>query len=149
MTRRRRSAFTLWEIATVLLVLAIVATLTAPAFVSLGAEKDRTSMDVLLKLLRDTRTLAIEHSVEASLIIDPETGHYRVDTTSSFGSGRVAEDTLRFAAAEGLESTLPRIRYLFRPTGAGFGDSVAVRGSDSTRLIILDTWSGLPHAIAR
>jgi hypothetical protein len=87
--------------------------------------------------------------VEATLIIDPESGHYRVDTTSSFGTGKVAEDTLRFAAAEGLESNLPRIRYVFRPTGAAFGDSVTLRGADSTRVLFIDTWSGMTHAIAR
>ena len=146
---RTRRGFTLWEIATVLLILAIVATLTAPAYVKLGSERDQTSADMLLKLLRDTRSLAIHHAVEATLIIDPETGHYRVDSTSSFGSGRVAEDTLRFAATEGLESDLPRIRYVFRSTGAGFGDSVTVRGADSTRVILIDIWSGIPNAIAR
>ena len=148
-TARRRSGFTLWEIATVLLIIAIVASLTAPAFVKLGEERDQTSEDVLVKLLRDTRLLAIEHAVDATLLIDPENGHYRVDTTSSFGSGRVAEDTLHFAAADKLESDLPRLRYVFRPTGAAFGDSVIVRGSDSTRVIVVDTWSGMPHAIAR
>jgi prepilin-type N-terminal cleavage/methylation domain-containing protein len=146
---RRRSGFTLWEIATVMLIMAIVATLTAPAYVKLGEERDKTSVDLLVKLLRDTRALAIERTVEATLIIDPETGHYRVDTTSSFGSGRVAEDTLHFAATEGLESDLPRLRYVFRPTGAAFGDSVLVRGSDTTRVVIVDTWSGMAHAIAR
>jgi prepilin-type N-terminal cleavage/methylation domain-containing protein len=146
---RRRAGFTLWEIATVLLIIAIVSTLTAPAFVRLGAERDSTSADRFVKLLRDTRTLAIEHAVEATLIIDPRTGHYRVDTTSSFGSGRVAEDTLRFAATEGLESDLPRLRYVFRPTGAAFGDSVTVRGTDSSRVLVIDTWSGVPHAVAR
>jgi prepilin-type N-terminal cleavage/methylation domain-containing protein len=148
-TARRRSGFTLWEIATVLLIIAIVASLTAPAFVKLGEERDQTSEDLLVKLLRDTRTLAIEHAVEATLLIDPENGHYRVDTTSSFGSGRVVEDTLRFGAADKLESDLPRIRYVFRPTGAAFGDSVIVRGSDSTRVLVVDPWSGMPHAIAR
>ena len=144
-----RRGFTLWEIATVLLIIAIVASLTAPAFVKLGDERDKTSEDILVKLLRDTRTLAIEHAVEATLLIDPENGHYRVDTTSSFGSGRVVEDTLHFAAADKLESSLPRLRYVFRPTGAAFGDSVIVRGSDSTRVLIMDPWSGMPHAIAR
>ena len=148
-TARRRGGFTLWEIATVLLIIAIIASLTAPAFVKLGEERDQTSEDLLVKLLRDTRTLAIEHAVEATLLIDPENGHYRVDTTSSFGSGRVAEDTLRFGAADKLESDLPRIRYVFRPTGAAFGDSVIVRGSDSTRVLVVDPWSGMPHAIAR
>ena len=148
-TPRRRSAFTLWEIATVLLIVAIVAGLTAPAFVRLGQQEAMTSTDAVVKLLRDTRTLAIEHSVEARVIIDPKTGHYRVDTTSSFGSGPVAEDTLRFAASEGLESDLPRIRYVFRPTGAAFCDSVTIHGTDSTRVLTVDTWSGVPHAIAR
>jgi prepilin-type N-terminal cleavage/methylation domain-containing protein len=148
-TVRHRAGFTLWEIATVLLILAIVASLTAPAYVKLGEEQDQSSADMLMKLVRDTRSLAIAHAVEATLIIDPETGHYRVDTTSSFGSGRVAEDTLHFSATEGLESDLPRIRYVFRSTGAGFGDSVIVRGGDSTRVILIDTWSGIPNAIAR
>ena len=146
---RARSGFTLWEIATVMLIVAVVATLTAPAFVSLGQDRPQTSEDVLVKLLRDTRLLAIERAVVATLIIDPESGHYRVDTTSSFGTGKVAEDTLRFAAAEGLESNLPRIRYVFRPTGAAFGDSVTLRGADSTRVLFIDTWSGMTHAIAR
>jgi prepilin-type N-terminal cleavage/methylation domain-containing protein len=146
---RARRGFTLWEIATVLLIIAIVASLTAPAFVSLGQDRPETSEDALVKLLRDTRTLAIEHSVEATLLIDPKTGHYRVDSTSSFGSGRVAEDTLRFAATEGFESDLPRLRYVFRPSGAAFGDSVIVRGADSTRLLRIDTWSGVPRATAR
>lgn len=146
---RARRGFTLWEIATVLLIIAIVASLTAPAFVRLGEDRDKTSQDILVKLLRDTRTLAIEHAVEATLLIDPENGHYRVDTTSSFGSGRVVEDTLHFAAADKLESDLPRIRYVFRPTGAAFGDSVVVRGSDSTRVVLIDPWSGMPHAITR
>jgi hypothetical protein len=132
-----------------MLIVAVVATLTAPAFVSLGQDRPQTSEDVMVKLLRDTRKLAIERAVEATLIIDPESGHYRVDTTSSFGTGKVIEDTLRFAAAEGLESNLPRIRYVFRPTGAAFGDSVMLRGADSTRVLFIDTWSGMTHAIAR
>jgi prepilin-type N-terminal cleavage/methylation domain-containing protein len=145
----RRSGFTLWEIATVLLIIAVVASLTAPAFVQLGEQRAQTSEDLLVKLLRDTRSLAIEHSVEATLLIDPTNGHYRVDTTSSFGSGRVAEDTLHLAAADKIETSLPRIRYVFRPTGAAFGDSVTLRGMDSTRVLMIDTWSGMPHAIAR
>jgi prepilin-type N-terminal cleavage/methylation domain-containing protein len=147
MTARR--GFTLWEIATVMLIIAITASLAAPAFVQFGAARDPSSSDALIKLLHDTRALAIEHSVEARLVIDPKTGHYRVDTSSSFGAGRVAEDSLRLAANEGLVTDLPRLRFVFRPTGAAFGDSVTVRGSDSTRMISVDTWSGVAHAIVR
>jgi Tfp pilus assembly protein FimT len=132
-----------------MLIMAIAATLAAPAFVSFGADKNQTSADILMKLLRDARALAIERAVVTTVIVDPKTGHYRVDTTSSFGTGRVAEDTLRFGASEGLETDLPRLRYVFRPTGAAFADSVIIRGSDSTRLVIVDTWSGVAHATAR
>lgn len=147
--RPLRAGFTLWEIATVMLIMAIAATLAAPAFVRFGEEKDKTSTDILLKLLHDTRALAIERSVVATLVIDPESGHYRVDTTSSFGTGRVVEDTLRFGATEGLVTDLPRLRYVFRPTGAAFADSVVIRGSDSTRAVTVDTWSGVANAKAR
>jgi prepilin-type N-terminal cleavage/methylation domain-containing protein len=146
---RTRRGFTLWEIATVMLIVAITASLAAPAFVQFGATRAPTSSDALIKLLHDTRSIAIEHSVEARLVIDPKTGHYRVDTSSSFGAGRVAEDSLRLAANEGLVTDLPRLRFVFRPTGAAFGDSVTVRGSDSTRLVTVDTWSGVAHAIVR
>jgi prepilin-type N-terminal cleavage/methylation domain-containing protein len=146
---RERRGFTLWEIATVMLIIAITASLAAPAFVEFGATRTPTSADALLKLLHDTRAIAIEHSVEARLVIDPKTGHYRVDTSSSFGAGRVAEDSLRLAANEGLITDLPRLRFVFRATGAAFGDSVTVRGSDSTRLVTVDTWSGVAHAISR
>ena len=147
--RGLKRGFTLWEIATVMLIMAIAATLAAPAYVKFGAEKDLTSTDLLLDLLRDTRALAIERAVEVTLIIDPATGRYRVDTTSSFGSGMVAEDSLTFGAADRLETDLPRLRYLFRATGAAFADSVIVRGADSTRLVTVDTWSGVASAKAR
>jgi prepilin-type N-terminal cleavage/methylation domain-containing protein len=146
---RARPGFTLWEIATVMLIMAIAATLAAPAYVRFGEGREQTSADILLKLLHDTRAIAIARSVDATLLIDPKTGHYRVDTTSSFGSGRVAEDTLRFGATEGLETDLPRLRYVFRPTGASFGDSVIIRGRDSTRIVRVDTWSGVANATAR
>jgi prepilin-type N-terminal cleavage/methylation domain-containing protein len=146
---RAKPGFTLWEIATVMLIMAIAATLAAPAYVRFGQDREQTSADLLLKLLHDTRAIAIARAVDATLLIDPKTGHYRVDTTSSFGAGRVAEDTLRFGATEGLETDLARLRYVFRPTGAAFGDSVLVRGRDSTRLVRVDTWSGVANATAR
>jgi type II secretory pathway pseudopilin PulG len=132
-----------------MLIMAIAATLAAPAYVKFGEERNQTSADLLMKLLRDARSLAIEHAVEATVVIDTKTGHYRVDTTSSFGTGRVAEDTLRFGVTEGIEADVPRLRYIFRATGAAFGDSATIRGGDSTRVVTVDTWSGVAYAKAR
>jgi prepilin-type N-terminal cleavage/methylation domain-containing protein len=148
-SRRSRTGFTLWEIATVLLIMAIAATVAAPAFVSLGKEPAHGVTAALLDLLSDTRAMSIERAVESTLLIDPVNGHYRLDTTSTFGTGTVIEDSLRLGAIERLETDLPRLRYVFRPTGAAFADSVVVLGGDSTRLIIVDPWSGVAHAIAR
>lgn len=135
--------------ATVLLIVAISATLAAPAFVRLGQDKMATSSDMLMKLLHDTRAFAIAHATETTLVLDPKSGHYRVDTTSSSGTGHVIEDTLHFSATESLDTDLPRLRYVFRPTGAAFADSVLVHGLDSTRLVIVDGWSGVAYAKVR
>jgi hypothetical protein len=144
-----RSAFTLWEIATVLLIVAITAGLAAPAFVELGQDKAQSSADMLMKLLHDARAIAVERGVETDVLIDPKSGRYRVDTLSTFGSATVARDSLRFGATESLETELPRLRYVFKPSGAAFGDSVTVRGMDSTRVIFVDTWSGAAYARPR
>lgn len=145
----RRRGFTLWEIATVMLIVAIAATLSAPAFVRLGQEKTLTSADLLMKLLHDTRAVAIQHAVETTLVIDPKSGHFRVDTMSTSGTGRVAEDTLRLGATESLETELPRLRYIFRASGAAFADSAIVHCTDSTRLVMVDSWSGVAYAKTR
>jgi prepilin-type N-terminal cleavage/methylation domain-containing protein len=146
---RKRRGFTLWEMATVLLIVAISATLAAPAFVRLGQDKTATSADMLMKLLHDTRAFAISRAIQTTLLLDPKTGHYRVDTTSSAGSGHVVEDTLHFGATEALDTDLPRLRYVFRPTGAAFADSVLVHGMDSTRMVFVDGWSGVAYAKVR
>jgi prepilin-type N-terminal cleavage/methylation domain-containing protein len=146
---RRRGGFTLWELSTVMLIVAIASTLAIPAFVNFSAEKTLTGSDILMKLLRDTRSVAIEHAVEVTLVIDPKNGHFRIDTASTFGTGKVVEDSLRLGFTDALETDLPRLRYIFRATGAAFADSVTVRSVDSTRVVIVDPWSGIPRAIAR
>lgn len=132
-----------------MLIMAIAATLVAPAYIEFGKASDLSSTDRYMKLLRDTRSMAITHTVEATLIVDPVTGRFRIDTVSSFGAGKAVEDSLQLGATERLETELPRLRYVFRPTGATFADTVLMRGMDSTRLIIVNPWSGVPSAIAR
>lgn len=148
MTRRRRG-FTLFEMTIVLMVLAIVTGLSVPAMVRFGARDAGTGSDRLIELLTNARRLAIQRAVQVDLVIDPETGHYRVDSTGVGGMGLVAEDTLDLAITDALETDLPRLRYRFRVTGAAFGDTVVIRGADSTRVLQVDRWSGVAHAIAR
>ena len=53
------------------------------------------------------------------------------------------------APSETLITDLPRLQYVFRPTGAVFGDSVLVRGFGATVMIMMDEWSGQAVVHAR
>lgn len=146
---RNRRGFTLWEMAMVLVVLAVLTAIAVPAFVTFGEGRERTSTELLVDLINDSRRVAIRHNVMATLTLDPESGHYRLDTVGTNGLGIAREDSLPLGMSERLETTLPRLRYLFRPTGAAFGDSVVVHATDSTRLVTVDRWSGVAHAQGR
>ncbi len=123
----------------VLLVLSIAATLSAPAFARLGSERPPGAADALLGLLHDARKAAIDHNATVTLRIDPKTLAYQVDTSSALGYGTLAAGTLDLAFGEALETELPRLQYVFKPTGAAFADTVRVRGA----LISVDFWSGV------
>ena len=133
----------------VMVILAVLTGIAVPAMVKLGEDRPRTSTDLLLDLINDTRRIAIRHNVFATLTINPESGHFRVDTVGSNGVGMAVEDTLDIGVSEAIESELPRLRYMFRATGAAFGDTVVVRGADSTRLLTVDRWTGVAHARGR
>ena len=57
---QRRTGFTLWELTMVLLIMAIAATLAAPAFARFGTEQPPGGADAMIGLLRDARKAAIE-----------------------------------------------------------------------------------------
>jgi hypothetical protein len=123
----------------VLLVLSIAATLAAPAFARLGSERPPAAADALLGLLHDARTAAIDHNATVTLRIDPKTLVYEVDTSTAVGSGILANGRLELAFGETFETGLPRLQYVFKPTGAAFADTVRVHGA----LVSVDAWSGV------
>lgn len=146
---RNRTGFTLWEMAIVMAIMAILTTLAAPAFARFGADRVRSTTDIFVELINNARKVAVRHNVVATLTIDPESGHFRLDTVGVSGLGVVAEDTLQLGVSERLETLSPRLRYMFRPTGAAFGDTVTIHGADSVRVVSVDRWSGVANARAR
>jgi prepilin-type N-terminal cleavage/methylation domain-containing protein len=146
---RARRGFTLWETALVLAILAIVITLAAPAGARFGADVPQTSADGLLRLLHDSRKLAIDSNAVVWLRVDPSSGKFRVDSTGLLSSGEVTEGTLSMGATEKLETSLERLVYIFQPTGAGLSDSVLVRGGDRPLMVFVDPWSGVARAEPR
>ena len=147
--RRARRGFTLWEISIVLALVALSAVLVIPAWTDLGDTPPPLPGDAVVALLRDARKVAIERSMTVAVRIDPASNYYRVDTTGVSGTGVLADGTLALGAYETLVTDLYRLQYIFRPTGAGLGDSVVVRGNELTVLLALDPWSGQTQMYAR
>lgn len=146
---RARRGFTLWELTMVLLIMGIAATLAAPAFARLGADKPGTPADAMVGLLHDARKVAIDHNATATLRLDPKTLKYQLDTAGVNGFGMMATGILDLGMAQSLVTDQPRLQYVFRPTGAAFADTVVVRGGDIPLIVRVDPWSGVARADSR
>jgi hypothetical protein len=130
----------------VLLVMAIAATLAAPAFGRLGSEQPSRGADQLLALLRDARKASFDYNATVTLRLDPKTLNYQVDTMAVRGRGTLAVGVLDMGAAETLVSDQPRLTFVFRPSGAAYADTVAVRGTQTPLVVRVDPWTGVAHA---
>ncbi|HEY4217918.1 MAG TPA: prepilin-type N-terminal cleavage/methylation domain-containing protein [Gemmatimonadaceae bacterium] len=144
-----RAGFTLWELTMVLLVMAIGAALVAPAYARLGSEQPSTAADKIIGLLRDSRKVAVDNSVTATLRLDPKTLNYRLDTTGAGGTSTYASGTLDMGLTETLADDQARLEFMFRPTGAAFADTVVVHGADIPWIVRVDPWSGVARADSR
>jgi hypothetical protein len=130
----------------VLLVMSIAATLAAPAFARLGTERVATGADAMLGLLHDARKASIDFNATTTLRLDPKTLRYQLDTSGVAGGGELASGTLDLGLTQTLETDLPRLQYVFRPTGSAFADTVMVRGGARPLVVRVDPWSGVARA---
>ncbi len=146
---RGRAGFTLLEMAIVLAIMAVSAMLVAPALSRMGQGKPPAIGDDVIKLLNDARTIAITRNETVTLRLDPVSGRYRADTAGISGSGELGEGTMTLGAQETLVTDLPRLVYVFHPTGSAFADSVLVRGAGAARLVTVDPWNGMAYASSR
>lgn len=125
-----------------LIILAVLSGMAIPAYLNAAREREASGVDVLSGVLTNGRRFAVLNSVNATVVIDPQSGHYRIDTSGAGGYGIAVDDSLRLSLSERLETDRVRLIYRFRPDGGAFGDTVLVRGTDSTRLVTLDQASG-------
>lgn len=146
---RVRSGFTLMEMGIVLAIMAVSAMLVAPALARMGQGKPPGVGDDVIKLLSDARQVAIQRNETVTLRLDPASGRYRADTVGVSGSGELGEGTMTLGAQEVLVTDLPRLVYVFHPTGATRGDTVLVRGAGAAALVAVDSWNGVAYAVAR
>ena len=146
---RLRRGFTLLEMAIILAVMAVSAALVIPAYTDLGLTPPVLPGNALVVLLRDARRLAIEQSLTVAVRVDPATNYFRVDTTGVYGTGMFVDGTLEIGAYESLRTDLPRLQYVFRPSGAALGDTVTVQGNSISAVLAVDAWSGEAVMYAR
>ncbi len=146
---RARRGFTLWEMTIVFAIMAVTALIVAPQWMRLGDAPAAATGQPILDALRDARRLAITAHQVVALRIDPASGRYRVDTSGVSGTGLYVEGSLELGALESMESDRPRVQYIFRPTGATYGDTVIVRSANGSVLIAVDPWSGVATSYAR
>jgi prepilin-type N-terminal cleavage/methylation domain-containing protein len=148
MTHTRRG-FTLMEMGIVLAVMAVSAMLVAPALSRMGQGKPPGVGDDVIKLLGDARQIAIQRNETVTLRLDPASGRYRADTVGVSGSGELGEGTMTLGAQEVLVTDMPRLVFVFHPTGATRGDTVLVRGAGAAALVSVDAWNGVAYASPR
>lgn len=146
---QRRTGFTLWELTMVLLIMAIAATLAAPALARFGTEQPPGGADAMIGLLRDTRKAAIQYNATATLRLDPKTLSYEVDTAGAFGMAPLAQGTLDLGMASSIRTDQPRLQFVFEPTGAAFADTAVVNGGTIPLIVRVDPWSGVARADSR
>ena len=139
----KRSGFTLIEMVLVLLIMGIVFAMVVPSLDSIGGDPEEGQpWKEVADLLRSSRNVALEHAVTVKLVLDPNTGRYRVDSTGARGAGIVWEGELALGIAVALEADSARARFSFRPDGSAFADSLIVRGGGSATWMSLDPFSG-------
>lgn len=137
------------EMSIVMAIMAVAASLIAPALVKFGQEQPATSADKLLALLHDARETAVDQNLLVTLRLDPTTLAYEADSTGVEGTGTLATGKLDLDASLSLVTDQPRLQYVFQPSGAAFADTVVVRGGDRPLWVGVDAWSGVASAQAR
>lgn len=147
--RRARRGFTLMEMAVCLVIMAVAASVVAPAISRLGEGRPETAGAQLVTLLKQARNFAIEHNYTVTVRIDPVSSRYRVDTTGTGGLGVMIDTTFSLGDAETIETALDRLQFTFMPTGAVMGDTVIVRGIGTTNVLMIDAWTGEAKLVAR
>ncbi len=145
----RPSGFTLWEMTIVMAIMAVAALLAAPALVSFGNDQPPGAADKLVRLLKAARQTAIESNTMVTVRIDPVALAFQIDTTSTAGSGTMVTGKLDLDPSQSLITDVPRLQYVFNPTGATFADTVIVRGGEKPLWVGVDAWSGEAYVQAR
>ncbi len=141
MTRAPRGV-TLIEIVVVIALMAIVASVSAPAFNAFEHGHDAPSVDPVTTLLRRARATALERGHAVTVTIDPATRRFWLDVPDTSGLLELPPNVTLF-------SPQARVHERFEPNGEATADPLFVRTGTRSIPVIVDRWSGEVTADAR
>lgn len=144
---RERLGFTLIEVVVVLVLLGLVAGVTAPAFrdsASTGAG-GQVAREVV-SLLERARTTALERGTAVRVVLDPVTGGYTVAADSAGGVVPVREGRVTLPAGVTLVTATLRYTASFGATAVAGADTLRIRGTDGETRLTVNRWTGTARA---
>lgn len=144
-----RRGHTLLELTVVLAVLGVMGALVAPSWRESRAQsRVEDSARALADLLNEARLAAEERGTMVTLILDPATGRAWYAADAVEGPPQRA-GTLPLAGTVVVESTSPRVRFVFVPGGLAFGAPLRLHDGVRARVVTVDPWTGEPHVDGR
>lgn len=148
MRRPIKCGTTLVEILVVLALLGIVAGVVTPALPRVTSDPAERAAGSVLELLRATRNRALREGQQYEVIVTPrERRMWVMREAADSGAqatlaGSISDDVRVDAASD-------RIRFVFPSAGVAADDSLVVRSSERSIVILVDPWTGEPRAFAR
>jgi prepilin-type N-terminal cleavage/methylation domain-containing protein len=139
----KRRGFTLMEMVLVLLILGIIFVMVVPSVTSIGRDPEEGKpWKEIADLLRSSRDLALKNAVTVRLVLDPQSGRYQADTAGARGGGLAYEGELSVGMAMYVEADSARAKFVFRPDGSAFADSLIVRQMGYATKVWVDPYTG-------
>ncbi len=138
----RRGGHTLLELTVILTVLGVMGALVAPSWRDARADaRLDQAVRALVSLLDEARLAAEERGAIVTLIVDPATGRtwYAADAVEAPPERLRA---LPLAGTVVVESTSPRVGFVFVPGGLAFGQPLRLHDGIRARTVTVDSWSG-------
>jgi prepilin-type N-terminal cleavage/methylation domain-containing protein len=139
--RSVREAFTIMELVVVLVLIGIVSAVVAPALWRAATPDTANTLTApVVSLLRFAQLTAVGRNQTVSLVIDPNTNAYRVQTPSDGVIRRTG--TLTFPTQAHFLAGADRLRVNFDPRGGADADSLVVADVQNVAVIRVDPWTG-------